>query len=385
MAVYKIFPEKTATVYSRYPLYSTGLDPIMEVDTYNVGDTGYAARTLISFDTTEQKNLINTEIASTVQSGEATNFSASLRAYLAEGIEAPTSYVMYAYPIYDDWDRGTGKFGDIPYATDGVSWIYTKPNTYWTSPAPANTTGSWSSTSSDVEGGLWYTGSNGINLEHGQTHTVNSTHDLDIDVTDSVKLHYSHSIGQTLTGLPNYGFILKLDDSIEFTSDRNTFLKYFSQNTHTIYPPCLEFKWDDRVYSTTLPNITGSIASGDNIVLKIRGNKGRYTDEGKQRFRLHVRPQFPARTFATSSTYLDNYILPEESYYGLRDENTEEMIIDFDTTFTKLSADNTGNYFDIYMNGLQPERHYRVLIKSVIDGTTTVIDEDLVFKVVRNG
>ena len=385
MAVYRIFPEKTATIHSRYPLYSTGLDPIMEVNTYNVGDSAAVSRTLIAFNSTEQKNLIDTEINGTVQDGTNLDFVASIKAYLAEGIEAPTTYTIYAYPVYDDWDRGTGKFGDIPYATDGVSWIFTKPDIYWTDPIPSSATASYSSTALAVEGGLWYTGSNGINLEHSQTHTVNSDHDLNIDVTETVKLHYSHSIGQILTGLSNYGFLLKLDDSIEFSSDRNTFLKYFSHNTHTIYPPCLEFKWNDSVINTTLSNITGSVASGDNIVIKIRGNKGRYTDEGKQRFRLHVRPKYPTRTFTTSSNYLDNYVLPAESYWGLRDENTEEMVVEFDTTYTKLSADNTSNYFDMYMGGLQPERHYRILIKSVLDGSTSIIDEDLVFKVVRNG
>jgi hypothetical protein len=61
------------------------------------------------------------------------------------------------------------------------------------------------------------------------------------------------------------------------------------------------------------------------------------------------------------------------------------MVIDFDTTFTKISADNTGNYFDIYMSGIQPERHYRVLIKTEISGTTTINDSSNTFKVVRNG
>lgn len=61
------------------------------------------------------------------------------------------------------------------------------------------------------------------------------------------------------------------------------------------------------------------------------------------------------------------------------------MVIDFDTTFTKISRNTTGNYFDIYMEGLEPERYYRVLIKSEIDGSTNVIDENLVFKVIRNG
>ena len=61
------------------------------------------------------------------------------------------------------------------------------------------------------------------------------------------------------------------------------------------------------------------------------------------------------------------------------------MVFDFDTTYTKISADNTSNYFDVYMDGLQPERYYRLLIKTEIDGNTSIIDNDQVFKVVRNG
>lgn len=381
MAIYRIFPDKTATLYSRYPLFNTGLDEIMEVDSYYIGDTSYVARSLIAFNTQEQKTLIEGEISSSLArvGSSYLNFSASLRAYLADGNEAPVEYTVEALPVYDDWSRGTGRFGDIPYATDGVNWIYANPSEYWTSPLAANTTASYSA-SADVVGGTWYTGSGGINLYHSQFHSVNSTHDLDIDVTKSVRLHYSHSIGQTLYGIPNNGFILKLTGSLEFQNTRNTFLKYYSANTHTIYPPFLEFKWNDYSRVTTLQAVTD-----DNIVITVANNKSVYTDEGKQRFRLNVRPQYPARTFSTSSAYLTNFVLPATSYWGLRDENTEEMVIDFDTTYTRINADNSGNYFDIYMNGLQPERYYRILIKTEIDGTTAVRDNSNVFKVVRNG
>jgi hypothetical protein len=37
------------------------------------------------------------------------------------------------------------------------------------------------------------------------------------------------------------------------------------------------------------------------------------------------------------------------------------------------------------MDGLQPERYYRVLIKTEIDGSTVVVDNSDTFKVVRNG
>lgn len=381
MAIYRIFPDKTATLYSRYPLFNTGLDEIMEVDSYYIGDTSYVARSLIAFNTQEQKTLIEGEISSSLAEvgSHYLNFSASLKAYLADGNEAPIEYTVEALPVYDDWSRGTGRFGDIPYATDGVNWIYANPSEYWTNPPAPNTTASYSA-SADVVGGTWYTGSGGINLYHSQFHSVNSTHDLDIDVTKSVKLHYSHSIGQTLYGIPNNGFILKLTGSLEFQNTRNTFLKYYSANTHTIYPPFLEFKWNDYSRTTTLQEVTD-----DSVVITLVNNKSVYTDEGKQRFRLKVRPQHPVRTFATSSTYLTNYVLPATTYWGLRDENTEEMVIDFDPVYTKINADNNGNYFDVYMNGLQPERYYRVLIRTEIDGTTTVHDNSNVFKVVRNG
>jgi hypothetical protein len=381
MAIYRIFPDKTATLYSRYPLFNTGLDEIMEVDSYYIGDTSYVARSLIAFNTQEQKTLIEGEISSSLAKVGSSylNFSASLRAYLADGNEAPIEYTVEALPVYDDWSRGTGRFGDIPYATDGVNWVYANPNEYWTSPLASNTTASYSA-SADVVGGTWYTGSGGINLYHSQFHSVNSTHDLDIDVTKTVKLHYSHSIGQTLYGIPNNGFILKLTGSLEFQNTRNTFLKYYSANTHTIYPPFLEFKWSDYSRVTTLQAVTD-----DNIVITLANNKSIYTDEGKQRFRLKVRPQYPTRTFGTSSAYLTNFVLPATSYWGLRDENTEEMVIDFDPTYTRINADNSGNYFDVYMNGLQPERYYRILIKTEIDGTTAVRDNSNVFKVVRNG
>ena len=63
--------------------------------------------------------------------------------------------------------------------------------------------------------------------------------------------------------------------------------------------------------------------------------------------------------------------------------NTEEIIIDFDTNNTKISADSTSNYFDLYMSGLEPERYYKILVKATLDGSTIVFDEDYIFKVVR--
>lgn len=179
----------------------------------------------------------------------------------------------------------------------------------------------------------------------------------------------------------NNGFILRLQPDLEFNTTASIRLRYFGADTNTIYPPSLDFKWDDSTYNTgSLSVLNTSI-----VTIGIANNRGTYSDVGKQRFRLTAKPKYPTRSFATTSVYLVNYALPSGSYWGLRDENTQEMVVDYDTNYTKVSCDSTGPYFDVYMDGLQPERYYRILVKSTLDGSTTVIDNNNVFKVVRNG
>lgn len=374
MAVFKIFPEKDATLYSEYVDMNTGRDEILEVASFYKGADKFVNRTVIAFNSTEVSNVLESYVSSSNRL--ATDFSASIKLFLASANELPTAYTLQAYPVYvstpGTWTVGNGKYGDSPRNSSGVSWDFVDTSGSYNWATIANVTASY--TGSSIGGGAWYTGSGVYNFTGmTQYHAVNSTHDANINVTEGVKAHYAGEI-------TNAGFLIKLQDRLEFQTDRQMYLRYFGSDTHTIYPPCLEVKWDDFTNDTTLSEVTDP-----NIVLKIKNNRGRYTDLGKQRFNLHVRPKFPARTFATSSAYITNYYLPTSSYWGLRDENTEEMVIDFDTTFTKISRNSTGNYFDVYMEGLEPERHYRVLIKSEIDGSTNVIDEDLVFKVVRNG
>ena len=81
--------------------------------------------------------------------------------------------------------------------------------------------------------------------------------------------------------------------------------------------------------------------------------------------------------------FITNYYLPKQSFYALKDSETNEYIIPFDTKYAKVSADTTSSYFDIYMGGLEPERYYTILLKTKIGGTTKVFDEDMMFKVIN--
>lgn len=376
MAVYRIFPESDAFIFTENITGNAGLDEINEIGGYPIDGIGQTSRLIVKYGTTAIQSVINDKIGNN-------SFTANLHLSLATAYELPSSYTLYSYPIYDSWIPGVGKYGDKPVNTSGVSWKYPQgyqstTSTRWTtgSAQPAGVTSSYEPDGyvGFEGGGTWYTGSNGVNLEASKLYNVGDDHDVDIDITNAVTLHYSESID-------NNGYIVKLQDNLEANLTSSIRLKYYSADTNTIYPPYLEFKWDDSTYNTG----SLSVLSTEESFINISNNKGKYTDEGKQRFRLKARPKYPARTFSTSSAYTTNYALPQDSYWGIRDEFTEEMIVPFDTGSTKISCDSTGPFFDIYMDGLQPERFYRVLVKTELDGSNTVIDNNITFKVVRNG
>jgi hypothetical protein len=63
--------------------------------------------------------------------------------------------------------------------------------------------------------------------------------------------------------------------------------------------------------------------------------------------------------------------------------DTNEVVIDYDNQYTQLSADEQGNYFTLYMNGLEPERYYKILIKTIINSSTVIFDDNYYFKIIN--
>ena len=48
-----------------------------------------------------------------------------------------------------------------------------------------------------------------------------------------------------------------------------------------------------------------------------------------------------------------------------------------------ISNDTTSSFFKLYMDGLEPDRYYKIQIKSTIDGGTYIYDDDYYFKVLQ--
>jgi len=373
MAVYKIFPTQDATLYSAYPNMNTGIDEIIEASTNFItgalqipGDLPQVSRFLTQFNSADlayvSASLIRTS-----------SWTANLRIFVAdvEGIETDT--VVLANAVSQSWNMGTGRYLSDPEVQNGVSWIWTQESgsiPWLTSSYASGTTGSYD-LNNTPGGGVWWTGS-----QASQTFSYRSDLDLNFNVKGIVEKWNSGSWN-------NYGFIVRQDPSQEFVDNYNqkVTLKYFSVDTHTIYPPQLEFKWND--YSFNTGSSTQTIITGSNIYASLDNNQGYFFSESIQRFRISARPQFPQRSFQTSSIYTTSYYLPPGSLYAVKDLDTNEYVINFDSTYTRISADNQSSYFDLYMNGLEPQRYYTILIQTTSGDSTIVLDNNYSFKVIN--
>lgn len=322
MAVYRIFPSQDAAVYSEFPLMNTGIDEILEVGNYVSDTTPQVARTYIQF--------ANQDVISAVDLTGGT-YTASLGLYMAKVSNLASTTPIEVYALTGSWQNGTGRFGDVPQTTDGVSWT------------------------SSLASGSFIT---------SQSFGYRTGLDFNANVTEAVKEWY-------VNPYTNNGFVLKLSGSFEFSpsSSLQPDFRYFSVDTNTIYPPYLEFKWNDRIY-----NSSGSIYPiiGDTELLCDIDNLGSYYPGSIQRFYVNCRPQYPPRFFTTASLYTQKYLMPSASYYSVVDLKTNDIIFDFDEA-TAISVSPSASYFEVNMNGLQPERWYQIQIKTEISGSTLIL------------
>ena len=382
------FGKRDATIYSGGTTASinTGFDEILEINkvVQQSGTIGNVSRILIDFDLSY--------ISESVQSGlmpSTTKYYLNLFDATSEEVEAEQP--LHIYMVSGSWKQGTGKLDHNPVTDDGASFQYRDHE--------AKTP--WVTGSVLTEGGTWFTASLDANQEYGISSSFDITFDkkdIRADVTDLVKNHiYSSSV------YPNNGFIVKREDSGSYgehpsssmfnfssgqegDSTRLGNLKYFSRETHTIYPPKLEAVWDDSSWSTgSLSALTATDL--ERLKVYFKNLRPEYKEKSKVKLRVVGRELYPTTAFATTPAELDVKYLPSASaFYQVKDADTEEEIIPFGTG-SKISCDSTGNFFNIQMDGLQAERNYRFCFKVVSgsgnDEQINYYDDEYEFRVVR--
>jgi len=190
--------------------------------------------------------------------------------------------------------------------------------------------------------------------------------------------YFGHSMGSVLSGNFNSGiFQGVITDGI------------LKGSTITV-PFTGSYSYITASYTfTSSVEITGSLMSAVDIqkpfVVIIQDLKKEYSFGDIPRIGVFGREHYPLKTFAKAPqqvAYTTPKYLPSSSYYSIKDNETEEIIIDFDN-YTKLSCDTTGNYFFLDTTGLAQERYYKVLIKVVDTSGTYTFDANNLFKVRR--
>lgn len=103
------------------------------------------------------------------------------------------------------------------------------------------------------------------------------------------------------------------------------------------------------------------------------------------RVNVFARPEFPIKNFNRQTQFtqfLTPQYLPTSSYYAIKDNETEQIILDFDN-YTQISCDTNGNYFMLDTTSFPQERYFKLLIKTENNGLIYTFDKGNVFKIVR--
>jgi len=378
--MYRIFyAEKDTTLKERFPNQNTGIDQILEliknqsgsvVDGRYRNDT-YNTRFLIDFGSEIDAlttAISNNKIPSIGNEINSASVYLSLRSSNASDLLQ--KYNLKAFPISQSWANGQGYNNDNPKTTIGASWYYRdiENGNYWNT-LDAHSNGQLGLTETSNGGGSWITGST---FEASQSFS-NQVPDIRMNVTDIVDNWVKGNI-------TNYGFIVKRPYIDETSGESLGLLKFFGRESHTIFVPRLEVVWNN----TTFTNTGSTEISADVYVPYFKNIKSEYRTSEIAKLRIGVRPEFPVKSYSTSSFYLAGERLPTSSYYSIIDSVTNETIIAYDTLGTQIDCDVNGSFFKLRMDSFMPERYYKIELKIERDaGDDIQTFDDFYFKVVN--
>jgi hypothetical protein len=371
--MFRIFyAEKDATLYESTPNGNVGLDEVLEIGKrQEIDSTVYKSRSLVKFDMSEISASLSTY-------GKTVNdCKFMLQLYTTHAKNLPANYSVYAKLVGQDWTNGTGY--EAATTTDGVTWNGPQSGSSWISSSQQQRIGtSTLYVSGSGSGSSWMfqsaSGGSTAGLITSESFSYRTT-DINMDVTDAVKVWLSGSGGATI---PNYGFLLQLADSDEADSAKMGYVRFFSRDTHTIYVPKITAYWDNSTFTT------GSMSAADLESYVIYSKvKPEYKDTEIAKIRVYARDKYPRKSPTNLFPTQTVKYLPTSSYYAVFDAATDEAIIPYDNIYNKLSCDSTSNYIHIDMNGFMPERYYRLEFKIKDGFMEQYVDDKVYFKVVR--
>ena len=221
--------------------------------------------------------------------------------------------------------------------------------------------------------------------------------------------------------------ILKFKDD---KSKRNGNVKFFSQNTNTIYRPYIEVGIDDYKFSPFVyktKNVSGSLSTGsletgslntgsletgslntgslesgslesgsikvkalptdieeiktNDINVFVETVNETYSKSDIHKIIVGVREKFPKKKFTNRMRYTSKNITTKNISFSVVDAETEEVIIDH-SEYTKISCDKNGHYFKFNFGCLSRGRMYKFVLQLNDEGFRVKYDDTRTFMVI---
>ncbi len=330
-----ITPLKDASLYQQYPTRNAGLDEILEIGKTRV--MSGSVRAVIQFDTSKFTAPISA------------SYFLNLRIATAGNLLSDQS--IEVHELTQSWDEGTGFFEqDLENAKDGATWI-TKDNADVTWSLAGGSTGS-------------LVGSVAFGFE---------PRDIRLDISDIVRSWITGSV-------TNNGLMVKMPIVNELNTRSSANIKFFSKNTHTIYPPTIEAVWNTQTMS--VPSTCVLEEAPEEIELFIWNARNALVTGSTARIRIGIRNAQPIKTFGDSFRYSNKFYLSSGSFLGIQDAATKAYVVPFDSG-SLISADATSSFFDLKIENMYIGRTYTILVqRNLSDNRQEIIDTGHSFKVV---
>lgn len=388
MALKRILPDQDTFIVSASSDVSFGADEILELGCTEYGDS--PARILLQFPVTYIEDNLKDK-----------DYKAILHLNLSEAEHLPSQVNLIASTVPQQWQEGVGRSGDL--GVLGATWEETGcldlqgTVIKWNEPGAESTrvfdgnharvvsiryiinggTSDTARTGSQISGGGaqgWGTlNPEGVLQRYEQGSYVPGLgilSDLELDVTEITKAWTE--------GL-NTGLILQFENEVECVLFGSR-ISFYSKETHTIYRPYLELRWNEAEYEP------GDLTECKDLFGTFSNNlRKEYNVQDLARIDLSVKDRYAPRVWSTGSIYQIQHVLPETSYWGIKDEYTREMVIPFSSEYTRVSADASGSFFMLDVGNLEPERYYRLLLQVEKEGQKVVVDTRNIFRVNQNG
>jgi len=248
----------------------------------------------------------------------------------------PSGFTLSTHAISSSWTEGTGLDMETYKDAGASNWISRSAGTKWTAPG------------GDILEGNYF-----------KDKTFDSgLEDLEVDISNIVEDWMASTIN-------NYGLLVKLSGSTEDgTLERSYYTKkFFARGSQYFFKrPIIEARWDSSsVHTASLPS---PYVRADEYLYKITNFKSSYKTYENVTFKVNTRNkdwQPNVYTVATNKAPVD---LVDESYYKIRRVVDNYIVVDYSTgstpSYSKLSYNATGSYFDFDMSNLEPNYLYEI-------------------------